>query len=179
MVPGEDQFTVLPPEPTLLKLYMPLTGDRYERNGYGDLEEEPYPVSDRELMEQEDAIVSALFRFRVPEEAHRGIMYWYPASDSVNEKVQSVTFQAERRGNRLWGVAECLVVGELTPQELETLKDYVSGQASDGWGEGFEQMEIPMGDGILNVHLWNEEQWQILTEEEQWLSVQPAMEGIS
>lgn len=39
LVMGEDSFTVLPPEPTIMKLYMPLTADFYERNEWGDIED--------------------------------------------------------------------------------------------------------------------------------------------
>ena len=125
---GEDSFSVLPPEPTTLKLYMPLTADLYIRNEYGEMED-----------------------------------------DSVSQKVKSAVFTVEDRNGQLWGVAGCRVVGTLTPEELTTLKEYISGQASDGWGEGFEQREICAGDDELYVHLWSvEDDWDIQTEAERF-----------
>ena len=61
-----------------------------------------------------------------------------------------------------------LIPGELTPEELEQLKDYLSGQASDGWGEGFEQHTISLEEGDLYVHLWSPDNWEILTEDERF-----------
>ena len=34
-------------------------------------------------------------------------------------------------------------------------KAWILGQNSDGLGEGFEQQDIEIDDGILNVHFWN------------------------
>lgn len=147
LIPGEDSFSLILPEPTMMKLYMPLHADLYTKDDWSDTSEEPEMLTGRALMEYEDSILIALIKNRMSEEAERGIMRWYGREDSVDRKVKSVVFTAEEREGQLWGVAECKVVGELTPEELDTLKDYISGQASDGWGEGFEQREIQVDDG--------------------------------
>ena len=166
LIPGEDSFTVLPPKLTTLKLYMPLTADLYERNEYGEFDDCSILLEGSELRGYQDQITAVLVKTRMPEEAERGIMHWYYKPDSINTKVHSAVFTVDSRGGELWGIAECRVAGELSDTEMDTLKEFITGQASDGWCEGFEQREIAVDDCELYVHFWNSDEWSIQTEQE-------------
>ena len=150
-----------------LKLYMPMTVDYYERDEWGNMENEPTELTGSAATAYADNINAALNNKRLPEEKSRGLMEYYHEKDSVNDKVKSFVFTAEVKDDRLFGVAECKVRGELNTDELDVLKEYVAGQAADGFGEGFEQRGIATPDCIaLYAHLWQWGDWYIKTEQE-------------
>lgn len=93
-------------------------------------------------------------------------MTYYHERDGVNEKVASLAVTVEERYGKLYSVAECQVKGQLTSVELERLKDYLTGQYSDGLGEGFEQRPIQTAEGELYVHLWQDTDYFVRTEQE-------------
>ena len=87
LVMGEDSFTVLPPEPTIMKLYMPLTADFYERNEWGDIEDYSTELEGGSLRNYEGQILKALIGNRMPEEAESGIMHWYADKQELEESI--------------------------------------------------------------------------------------------
>lgn len=81
-------------------------------------------------------------------------------------KVYSIFPSVERQGDDLVGVFTCQLYDDLDRYELEALRSELSGQASDGWGEGFEQREIETDDcGKLYVSFYGEPNWSMKTEE--------------
>lgn len=167
LVPSEDRFNILPPETTTLKLYMPMNVELYERSEWGDYDES-IEIPSRYATEYADLIRSAILKERRFCSGERGMMEYYDKPDNVNFKVKSYNFDVEVRDGALWGVADCEVYSELTDDELELLKDNVTGQASDGFGEGFEQRDIYTPDGnVIYAHLWSSnDDWYIQTEQE-------------
>lgn len=54
---------------------------------------------------------------------------------------------------------------ELNEEQLKHIKDYISGQCSDGWGEGFEQQSRDEEMDVLNfetsIHPWSYDNWNV------------------
>ena len=147
------------------KLYSPVFCEMwgYEEYNGGHLTE----VGRRSATSYLDKIRNAIFNERRPEAAERGLMEYYGKADSVNEKVQSLFVDADIYDKRLWAAATLELKETLTPDEISVLKDYLTGQYSDGFGEDLEQREIRTDEGELFVHLWkNDGEFFIDTQEQ-------------
>jgi len=64
-------------------------------------------------------------------------------------------------GNKLCGCLTVELKEPLLDDEQTVLCNYISGQYSDGWGEGFEQREIEVEDGKLYVHFWQDHDFEL------------------
>ena len=88
-------------------------------------------------------------------------MQYYHEDDSVRNKVVTAVPSVEVYGNKLCGCLTVELKGPLLDDEQTVLCNYISGQYSDGWGEGFEQREIDVGDGKLYVHFWQDHDFEL------------------
>ena len=84
---------------------------------------------------------------------------YFHGNNGVSEKLRSADWDFERRNGELYGCITVQTGGPLTEEEEQDLKDWISGQNSDGLGEGFEQREICF-DGsrygaFMYVSLWH------------------------
>ena len=142
-----------------MKFYSPLTADffpnepDYEDEFYDEYE--GYPQDGHELLEYETAIRDAVENDT--RDFGGDLMQYYHEDDSVRNKVVTAIPSVEVHGNKLCGCLTVELKEPLLDDEQTVLCNYISGQYSDGWGEGFEQRDIRVDDGTLAVHFWQED----------------------
>lgn len=142
-----------------MKFYSPLTADffpnepDYEDEFYDEYE--GYPQDGHELLEYETAICDAVENDT--RDFGGDLMQYYHEDDSVRGKVVTAIPSVEVHGNKLCGCLTVELKEPLLDDEQTVLCNYISGQYSDGWGEGFEQRDIRVDDGTLAVHFWQED----------------------
>lgn len=73
------------------------------------------------------------FRKKLPSEGSGLAVY---LDDDLSRKVYSINPTVEEWNGELWGVTELQTHDTLSPFELAELTEWISGQFSDGWGEG-------------------------------------------
>lgn len=140
--------------------YFPLRGS-LEHYEYDDTQEvsnmylRDYGYAIREKMEQEQ-------KDQVYDLAHH---YW--GNESVKQKLVSAVWTVEDVNNTLYGCVKASMKEPLTEDEKTALKSWISGQNSDGFGEGFEQRPLETENGDLYISFWSRgEDYFVYTQEE-------------
>lgn len=85
---------------------------------------------------------------------------------NLRDKLLYVEWGVENRNDRLYGKISCYFSTPLSTEETERLKDAITGQNADGFGEGFEQRGIKTEDGEIHVSLWNHEEYFLKSSDE-------------
>ena len=146
-----------------MKFYSPLTAEFFpnDTEDLGDdySEYEGIPYTGKELTGYRDVIRDAIYED--VKDFYGDLMQYYHEDDSVRRKVVSAVPSVEICGNKLCGCMNVELREPLNEGEQAALCDYISGQYSDGWGEGFEQREIDVGDGKLYVHFWQDHDFEL------------------
>ena len=146
-----------------MKFYSPLTAEFFpdepdwEDESYNEYE--GYPMDGHDLLQYADSVDEAVKKDIA--DFNGDLMQYYREDDSVRHKVVSAVPSVEIRGNKLCGCLTVELKETLLDDEQTVLCNYISGQYSDGWGEGFEQRDIRVEDGTLAVHFWQEDGFKV------------------
>ncbi len=143
----------------------------YDESEYDYDEEvmdEQEEIPSRYAVDCADEINKFIQDYSEPKEEHRGLMVYFDNNPAVSEKVFSAIPSVREIDGELMGVFECQITDELTDNELEDLREYLTGQCSDGFFEGMEQHPIKTADyGEIYVSFWNSgNSWALQTAEE-------------
>ena len=139
--------------------YCPLVGNI--EDGYDD----PFTVGSSFLRDYAWAIEDAIEKDRRLDD--QDMAQYFHEDAGLKDKLASMVWGVEGYRGELFGKIECSLKEEMTPAEEEILKDYITGQNSDGWGEHFEQQPIDTEDGDLYVSFWNTgDDYAIMTQDE-------------
>ena len=143
--------------PVKAVFFCPLVGNIDE--GDGDM----FTVGDSYLADSTDEISDALKKYTANDE--NDMATYYNKDDGVSEKLTSAVWSVELHGGRLFGRINCSLKETLTAEETESLRDWLTGQCSDGLGESFELQLIDTLFGELFVAVGNSgEDYAMLSE---------------
>ncbi len=147
------------------RLFSPIQGEFFEEDEWGNMGETPSVLDGRDLMQYASDIQERIDEEDWSHEGDRGLAV-YLDNQLLKQRVDSMFPGIEEVNGCLYGVMTVVSRGELLPQEMETVMESWSGQASDGWGEGFEQGMFEEEGGILYVRFWQpEDSFEILSED--------------
>lgn len=126
--------------------YFPLKGMLDE-----DEYEDYYEIDNMFLLEYQDDIQEAVECYQSIDD----MAQFFKRSDSVKEKLASAVWSVDEVDGKLYGRVNVRLKEPLTEEETNILKEWITGQNSDGLGEGFEQRAVEIEEGDLYVSFWH------------------------
>ena len=137
--------------------YFPLTVNLYTANRWGDYDDDPEEYDGRFAARYEDKIRQALRVYN--RDDGEDMAAYFHGNNTVVAKLRSATWDFKRCDGELYGCVTVETAGQLTAEQEADLKDWITGQNSDGLGEGFEQQEINIASfcssGRICVSFWH------------------------
>ncbi len=134
-----------------VRYYCPLKLAVFERDEYGDLEEDGYDLDGRYAARYEDEIRELLEK----EHSYDGCDPRSMATYQDNPKIRAVRWDVENVRGTLYGCMHVDLSAPLTAEEDVKFQAWLTGQNSDGFGEGLEQREFELDGGEGYVSFWN------------------------
>lgn len=129
-----------------------------------DWENETYDISSRQLIDYQELLEEKMKEYQI--DNGQGMEQFFDSNADVQSKLKSIVWNFEEFDGKLYGVTTAELRGEIDEKGIADLKDWISGQNSDGLGEGFEQQDFDVDEGRLSVSLWDFHDYFICTEEE-------------
>ena len=136
-----------------IHLLTELTGNLYSEESeweedWSESDEYGMPLDGTELADYEEVIREELKRY-----GEDDLMQYFDGSESIQGKIQSAVVTIENKDGILYGCTKLELNELLSQEELQEFTEYITGQYSDGWGEGFEQRDIMRGSKYVPMSL--------------------------
>lgn len=153
-----------------LKFYYPLFGHICD-----DWENENYDIGSEQLTDYQELLEEKIKEYQLYN--GQGMEQFFDANTDVQSKLKSIVWNFEKFDNKLYGVTTVELTDAIDEKGMTDLKDWISGQNSDGLGEGFEQQDFDVDEGRLSVSLWDFNDYFIYNEEEFQQYLNPAQKN--
>lgn len=132
-------------DPITKEYYFPLLLQMEDRDY--ELEE----VDDVDLTDYEDEIREALKN----EQSEGNMANYFGRSKTAEAKLKSAIWDVENLRGELFGKVTAILSENFTPEEEKIFVGWISGQNSDGLGEGFEQRPVSTDIGDMYISMWD------------------------
>ena len=133
--------------PIVTTFFCPLTGQLHD-DEYGDMND----VGADYIRTYSDEVEQALRDYQSPDMEMAEYITDHPTAKA---KIVMATWSIDMIDGTSYGRIDCRSAEPFTAEEIEAIKDGITGQNSDGLGEGFEQRPIKTDEGDLYVSLWH------------------------